>query len=123
VRAFFDKEAHAAGRQHPYRIVMGGVEHCLTRKEMLEHVAELHKALDDGWLAGDGRTPTAPEDEPTRRSTPAAIEGVRVCPSCRRPRRQRLDCTHQFHTLASSQDLRAVTDDLRKTLEESKRGG
>jgi hypothetical protein len=49
------------GRSYRYRVLLGRVEHCLTRAEALRLHRELGLALDEGYVAevprGDGDDP------------------------------------------------------------------
>ena len=85
------------------------VQHVLDIRDgraWAESFARLAKAAD----AAADTLPAPPDPEPVTR--PA----VKVCPACKRPRRQRGSCSDEFHSLASSQNLRSVTEELRSLM-------
>ncbi len=83
--AWFDRQVFAQrpAYGHPYRIRLGGAEHCLNRQEALELSRALIRALDDGYLpeAEHREAPTATHRRPSSGAMRLDLESAKTEPA------------------------------------------
>jgi hypothetical protein len=100
-------------------VSVGACQHGMTPDEARVLVVELQRELLSLEPPTGKHTPLAIRD--TDPAMPAVRAAVRLCPTCGHPRRHRVEpvCPDAFHTLGSSGNLKAVTEELRQTLAEN----